>query len=162
MVENQEYAISHHEREANLGVKIGDTARESAMQALKSVLLINGGAAIALLAFVGSALTDDAQSMAIQPVKLVAAVTWFAWGVAAAVMAMAFTYGTLYCAAHRSHSWDRSWEYPYLVETKQTRRWLITGYWFEALAVAFGLLALICFCIGIWAVKEAVISGVMP
>jgi len=69
-------------------------AIESAAQGLKAMLLLNGGACVALLAFVGSLATSETLQPEFAPlVKVVArSLIWFATGAGSAVLACLFAY----------------------------------------------------------------------
>jgi hypothetical protein len=69
-----------------------DHAITFAVEALKTALLLNGGAAIALLTLVGALSVKDSVKVrfAIGPIK--DALTWFGWGVGAVVVSLSLGY----------------------------------------------------------------------
>ncbi len=160
MADNVELAKEYHDREHQFGFQVAQFASENAARALKSVLLINGGAAIALLAFIGNFVAADEDRFADRLAELIAPVIWFAWGVALSVISMAFAYLTLYCAANRSHSRDRVWDHPYNVDTAASRRWHVGAVLTEVIATITGFTSLGCFLWGMYAVREAIIGAV--
>ncbi|SRR6266852_2927538 len=68
------------------------TAIDSGKNALQTAILINGGAAVALLAFLGNILTKDTPSRASLKFPLSAALLCFGLGVLASALAAAFVY----------------------------------------------------------------------
>ena len=75
-----------------------EAAVNNANIALRTLVLINGGAAIALLAFIGTIVTSPSLSQAGSIATLTLPLLWFGGGVVATVMAMIFAYVTHYCA----------------------------------------------------------------
>ena len=72
-------------------------AIDNANHALRTLILINGGAAIAILAFLGAVISSDTNQFADDIVVVTSPIAWFAWGVALATLGMAFAYFTNYC-----------------------------------------------------------------
>jgi hypothetical protein len=74
-------------------------AMDSANLVLRTLVLINGGAAIAVLTFLSGVAAKDKVDLAhVGPVA--STITFFAWGVAAAAAAMAFAYFTNFSTSH--------------------------------------------------------------
>ena len=74
-----------------------------AQTALKSALLINGGAAGALLAFIGNIWDKGANQAAVG--SLTNSIFWFSFGVLLAAIGTGTAYGTLYCYAYKRKHW---------------------------------------------------------
>ena len=72
---------------------------ETAKTALTTSILINGGATVALLAFLGNLLAKVGNPPAQMQSNVVAALTTFALGVLLGGLATSFTYATQYCYA---------------------------------------------------------------
>lgn len=159
MSDEKESASRQHEVTAEVGRKARDSAVEHASQALKSVLLINGGAAIAILAFVGGALDAENKIGSEELVGLVNALAWFAWGAAAAVFAMTLSFGSLFSAARWNQEMIRTQDFPYIEETPASKRWEVLSNGFLVCATAAGLWSLISFLCGIWSIKAAIVSS---
>ncbi|MDO8288768.1 MAG: hypothetical protein Q7T44_06070 [Parvibaculum sp.] len=114
-----------HERRAESMEK---ASIESANLALKSLLLLNGGACIALLGFLASVFSSDAQYAdkvsALQP--FISALIKFTWGAAFAVLATAVAYFVNSYYARGLMAYDKSFEWPYVKSNDQAdREWRI-------------------------------------
>ncbi len=97
-------------------------AIESANQVLKALLLLNGGACVALLGFLAA--TFGKPDLADQNLALLSALKLFGWGAAAAVFASAIAYLCNSCYARGLVAYDKTWEWPYLNKsTGSTRNW---------------------------------------
>lgn len=108
-----------------------------AIEALKGAILVNGGTAGALLAFVGQK-GIQAQS------GLGEAFYWFAGGLLPGTIATAFAYFARYCYATANKSYTYTWEYPFLQETRAHKWWIGFARGFHltsALAVTISYLA---------------------
>ena len=88
-------------------------AIESAQLALRMLMLINGGAAVALLAFAEK--MEAAYRGAIADTLV-----WFASGVALAVAGIALAYFTNYFMAGRYSSMTRQWQHPFVTDGPKT------------------------------------------
>jgi hypothetical protein len=122
-----------------------DTVREVKYQILH---LINGGAAVALLTFIGTLTVDQKRSVA--PI-----LAWFAWGVVAASGALVTAYFTnrAVSGTERSKLWQ--WDLPHVKDGPNTWKWKLAYWVFLAIAVILGLGSLGLFVAGMWAAQEA-------
>jgi hypothetical protein len=148
--QNRAVAERQHDRVTEFGNKVGEAAINGGNLALRMVLLINGGAVVALLSFMGG-LKDQRQAIA-------SALAWFAWGVVAAASALGLAYATNFCVAGTQHSLKYWYDFPYVRDGPQTalwRRWYLV---FHIAAVLAGLGALVLFVVGILRVKCAFIT----
>jgi hypothetical protein len=82
---------------------------------LKMVVLINGGAAVSLLRFIGS-LSDKRAETA-------GALVWFAFGVASGAAGFLFAYFTNLFTGAAAGSFTKQWEHPYVVGNAISRRY---------------------------------------
>jgi len=119
-------------------------------------MLINGGATVSLLAFVG-ALAGQGKVQFGQLAGFADSLTWFASGVALSAVMAAFAYFTNYCIAGSASRMLRNWEHPYLHVTPQSKRWQRVGIIFHGAAIATGLGSLICFICGMISVRSAIV-----
>jgi hypothetical protein len=102
-------------REAFL--KANEAATGGANLALRMSLLINGGAAVALLAFIKDLGKEQQHAVA-------NTLVWFGFGVIAAVIALALAYFTNYSAGQLAISRLPIDQYPYFRDGPATARWL--------------------------------------
>lgn len=122
-----------HEAHERFTAQTNDAAIGSANVALRSLLLINGGAAIAMLAFMGSMLTEvDGDHM----VALTRPLSEFAWGVAAAAFAAAMGYLANYSTTSAAAHQKPVWRYPYHKNTWVS--WTFIGTSIVCLVLALG------------------------
>jgi hypothetical protein len=129
---------------------VNEAAISAANLALRMALLINGGAAVALLSFDGH--LPQKQMTAVAGTLL-----WFAWGVVTAVAGVALAYFTNYCMAGIASSKTKSYQAPYITEGPNTWRWVIANRIFHILAVSAGVGSLVLFIIGMFSVRSALL-----
>ena len=103
-----------HDQAEAVALQIDEAQVNGANLALRMGMLINGGAAIALLTFVGSLPADQKRAVA-------ATLVWFAWGVVAAVGALGLLHFTNYSMVAKERSKQRSYEHPYLHDQATTK-----------------------------------------
>ncbi len=124
---------------------------ESGILAIRSALLINGGAAIATLAYVGTLSVNEASIV-------IDSLLWFAWGVAAAASGAAFAYVANFTQVRGETSKDLKWEHPFIYSNNVSDRWLCIMNIFITLAILAGAASLIWFICGMYEVKNTISS----
>ncbi len=147
-----------HDAELEFGINTNEAAIDAANLALRALLIINGGAAIALLAFIGNLVPALQGEYATLP-KIIPAFTplmWFAFGVAGTAIAMFFAYFTNYSYAIASVDRIRNYEHPYIHETQKSQTLVTLGTVFQWFAIILSLAALIFFMIGVVEVNELI------
>ena len=122
-----------YEAKSLLFTQINNNVNNIALAATKSALIINGGATIALLAFLGNLVSIE--NPAIEPAMLARALFFFLFGIFAAALCFGFHYFNAFCFAGASSSQTRRFY----------TRWLNVWRW---AAVVVGLTSLICFLVG--------------
>jgi hypothetical protein len=151
---NRRAAEREHDHLAQFSKQNNDAAFKSSEVALRTVLLINGGAAVAILAFIGNIIKDNASVSQLSEIS--ASLLWFAAGVVVAPLGMACAYFTNLFDANAAASQTRTWEYPYSQPGPMTRRWERRSLIAHTLAVAFAFASLGLFVGGIWRVHSAI------
>lgn len=101
--------------------------------ALKSLMLINGGAVVVLLAFIGNISRSATGSVLAKALSL--SLIWFGGGVLSAALASAATYLCQLCYGLCGNSRGRSFK---------------VALCFHALAIVFSIAALVAFGYGTW------------
>jgi hypothetical protein len=147
---SREDAHRAHDKLDEIHRYVDQAAITAGQFALRMVLLINGGAAIALLTFVGSLPKEQKRLFA-------NTLVWFASGVALAVAALALAYFTNYLMAGLASSRLRTWEYPYVQPGPTTSRYFILNRIFHYAAVIVGLASLAAFVFGMLRVRDALV-----
>ncbi len=127
---------------------VNEQAINSSNVAMRSLLLINGGSDVALLAFVGSISSSDSVDFSKVIFALSEPLLLFGWGVALSVIAMMFAYFTNYSTVGHTFAEAGSTEEKVYAFVKGACH-LIT------VVTAFASLSL--FLWGIYEVREAVV-----
>jgi hypothetical protein len=151
---NREAALRVHDRESDFWKTNNDAAIKSGEEAIKALILINGGSSVAMLAFIGTLASKD-QHTSQQIATLARPLVWFASGVGLAVVAACFSYFTNISIARLSRSRLRTWEHPYLEDGNRSRRWGIIVEVLRMVAIAMAALSLATFFCGVWTAKRS-------
>jgi len=135
----------------NFALSINEQAINNANIVLRTLLLINSGAAVALLAFVGNIVNSETVGQGKSIVDLTLPLLWFGWGVVAAVFAMAFAYFTNYMVVGHT----------FAIEANDQKRIRCLGAakpFFHAIAIILALASINFFVCGLFKVRDAIIS----
>lgn len=136
-----------------------DLANEAAVKAAESALrmamLINGGAAVSVLAFIGG-LVSQGRVKIDQLSGIADSLALFAIGTALSVGAMAASYFTHYFMGGIAASQIRMWEHPYLKDAPKTKTMRRCNFGFHMLAIVLGLASLGMFVYAMFNVREAI------
>ena len=133
-------------------VEIGQTA-------VRSVFLINGGAAVAVLAFL-SGLVGSEQLVDLQGVSK--ALWWFALGVALAALSSCSAYFANFCNASRVGHRTQRYEYPYVEETEESEQFGKRSTFFTGVSILLVACSVLCFFRGIWLLSDVLAPEVVP
>jgi predicted PurR-regulated permease PerM len=134
---------------------IDQAAINAADAALRAGLLINGGAAVSVLAFIGSLATKDLIAVS-QLSRVASSLVVFAYGVAGAVVGLGLSYVTHFFEAMSGASLERIGDFPFTKPTKASKRNL----WFRGCAHVLAVIAFFvcigCFIFGMISVRDAI------
>jgi len=144
-----------HDSASDFAAKANVAAIENGNLAMRTAVLINGGAVVTVLAFIG-ALASREKVTGQHLIQLASTLVYFAFGVVAATVAMGFAYATNYCIAGQLWSHERKWEHPYVVPTPRSRAWWWVAIIFHVLAILAVLGSLVLFVCGVFEVKNAI------
>lgn len=114
---NIEHAKRAHDLNRQMSADFIKAAVDSANLAIRSLTLINGGAVVALLAFIGALESGDAGD-SVRLEELVDPIWWFAVGVGCAACAAMCAYLVNMSDADLSNSVRLTWDHPYVVPHK--------------------------------------------
>lgn len=117
--------------------------------AIRSATILNGGAAVATLAFVGALLTSP-RTLRADYLPIVDVLITYGVGVALAGASAAVGYLAQYSYQFGLAGWRRTLKPPYLVATNKTRLWNGVGFCFHALTLIAVILAYGLFLRGGW------------
>jgi hypothetical protein len=146
--QNAEVAQRAHDRSNAFARQINEAAINAANLTLRMALLVNGGAAVALLTFIGSLPGEQKRAVA-------ATLDWFAWGVAAALAGLACTYFTNHGLAVQERSKAFTDVPPYVIGGANTKRWRSVVLVFRILAIIVGSASVVLFLVGMLSVRAA-------
>jgi hypothetical protein len=149
--QNRAIAERAHNQVNDFANKVNEATINGGNLALRMVLLINGGAAVALLSFMNALPKDQRQAIA-------SALAWFAWGVAAAALALGLAYFTHRCVVGIQRSKKLQYEAPYVTDGPRTAMWARFYWAFHTTAVLAGIGSLVLFVVGMLSIKSAFIN----
>ena len=145
-----EAAVRAHDAENEFGRVANKAAIDSGTETLKAIVLINGGACVAILTFIGTLATKDKV-----PIGLATPLTWFAIGLVMAVIASALGYFTNLFIADTSKNMTQEYERPFLRDNDNSKRCRRLGEWARWLAVIAALCGIVAFCTGLYTAYTA-------
>jgi hypothetical protein len=145
---NRQNAQRAHDKLDDFHKYVNEAAIKTSELALRMALLINGGAAIALLTFVGTLPKEQKRIVA-------DTLLWFAYGVATAAVAIALAYFTNYFMAGVASSKMRTWEHPYIQPGPKTGLYMALNRTCHIAAVICAVLSLAFFVCGVLSVRAA-------
>lgn len=154
--QNRALAERAHDEETQFGIKTNEAAVASGTLAVRTMLIINGGAAVALLAFIGQVVTLANGKFSDKLGELTVPLSWFAWGVALAAVSTACAYLANYCMATAQFAKIRTYEHPFIQPTKASKYWSKACVVFQCISVLAGAVSLILFLVGMTEVRDAI------
>jgi len=138
----------HHERHDQLN----EAAITAGNNALRSLILINGGAAVSMLAFVGAfAGKDKIELSRLSPVA--PGLIDFAFGVGLAAAALGAGYFVNLLRSQAAGRSTLNYEYPYIEAGRPSKRCGSGALFLQWVAFVLGVASLVAFFRGTWDVK---------
>jgi hypothetical protein len=154
---NRQHAIAAHERRFQSLADARKAAIDAATTAIRSLILVNGGAVVALLAFAGAIETGENGST-VSLGSLAAPIWWFAVGVGLSTAAAMWAYMVNVLDSDILASFEGVWQHPYVEETKRAKYLRIARAFFMWSGLCLALLSLLAFFAGVYTITSA-ISG---
>ena len=147
-----------HSRAAAWRESLNGHTAESSNQAIKAAGIINGGAAVALLALIGNMVDKDATAT-ISGEVIGFSLIIFVAGIAASAFASGGAYFTnyLYVAASSRRIWD--YKHPYVHDTRGSRICAWTGGLFHVVSVILVLFSYGFFVYGAYVSRDLVTAA---
>jgi hypothetical protein len=142
-----------HDRYHDAWIKANEAAVTTGTLALRTLVLINGGAAITVLTFIGNVIKVGQLKTGASLVGISNALVTFALGVALATLAIGIGYVVNYSNAGISSRTDKIAKQPFVAETEGSAFWRKCHYVLLPAAVILAILSLGCFMIGVMEVK---------
>lgn len=153
---NREDAQRVHDNNRESIIKSNEATVSSGSNAVRAALIINGGAAIALLSFIGGLVGDGKLTIGSQLLSVTEPLRYFAWGVALSAVSMAFGYLTNYSATGILQNQKHIWAHPFLEETTHSKRWRGWYNGFLICSVVTAILSLAAFICGMVVTRNAI------
>jgi len=148
-----------HDINLNFAQNTNNSTAEAGRSSLKALLLINGGAAITILAFVGNLFDRGEGTNTARLLDLILSLQWFGWGVALSTAAAGLTYFANYTGTLRMLTQTFSLEAPYVSANKASNRWKWVSLVITLFAMATSIASLVAFLIGMARVRDAILAG---
>lgn len=149
---NRQHALRHHERLDRIEADNDKAAIDAGAIAVRTLVLVNGGAVVAMLAFLANVINEGSGD---QYDGVLSSLTLFALGVFFAVGTAIGAYMTNLSAALRVAWTRRTWDYPYEKKTKQSKIWHRFSALFHYLSIGAGFTSLVLFLAGVLSLKQA-------
>jgi hypothetical protein len=149
-----------HDENAAYLARMSEQIMKDAWATLRTLVLINGGAAIAILTFVGGIASKPDHNLA-QLVGVAKGLRWFAWGVIAAALASGISYLTNFFYGSSGNSMTRDWQHPYLLMTPWAKAYFLSAKALHVVALLLAAASLALFAVGVTIVGHA-ITHIVP
>jgi hypothetical protein len=151
---NRKTAERAHESLTEFTRQNYQAAFQSGQLALRTVVLVNGGAAVAVLFFLS---TIAARVSVVQISVVASSLLWFVAGITCGLMALTCAYLTNLYDANVGTSLSQTWEYPYNQPGRYTHYFVRLSRFVHILAILAGTASLLLFVVGMWDVRSAII-----
>jgi hypothetical protein len=151
---NRKTAERAHESLTEFTRQNYQAAFQSGQIALRTVVLVNGGAAVAVLFF----LSTVAPRISVAQIAVVASsLLWFVAGITCGLIALTCAYLTNLYDANVGTSLSQTWEYPYNRPGRYTHYFVQVSRFAHILAILAGAASLVLFIVGMWDVRSAIV-----
>jgi hypothetical protein len=147
-----------HDRSYEFELKINEAAINNGNIALRTALLINGGAAIAVMTFLGNLYSNEKTASGRDFGPLISSIEWFGWGVALAGLAIALAYFTNTYIAASANETNKTWQHPFVVPNDKSKRYACLADGCRIAAVVSGCSSLFLFVVGVHRIAGAAIG----
>jgi hypothetical protein len=152
----REDAHREHDRINSYSDKLNDATFKSGESSLRACLLINGGAAVSVLAFIGGLLSKGLIEDPRQLKPVADSLVPFAWGVSLAVLGMGLSYAANFLLGQYTNSKTKTWAHPWSEPGEKTWIWGVLRDLTHVVAVLAGVASVVVFVFGIFAVRNSV------
>ena len=151
----RENALIEHDNHRKFIAFANESAVKTGESAVKTVLIMNGGAVVATLTFF-AALVDKSAFKATKMENLADGLLWFTLGVAFASIATGAAYFTNLFIALGAGSQELRWEWPFIKFTEKTNRYNCISEFFRVVAVLATCGGILTFIIGIVSLRAII------
>jgi hypothetical protein len=151
----REDAHRAHDKNTEFHTYVNKEAILASSLTLRTLVIINGGAAISVLTFLGGVASKE--KIDFDRVGVVAStLKWFAFGVALAVAGMSLSYLTHFAMTGIASTQVKSWDHPFVVDGPKTGRWRVANQFLHVGAILAAIGSLALFLTGMFAASDAV------
>lgn len=155
--QDRQIAERQHDKQTEFARGSNEAAINNANIALRTLVLINGGAAVSVLAFLGGIVEANTSGLIDDLDRMTWPVVWFAWGVALATLGISLAYVTNYCITSSIWSREHKYQHPFVDETPKSQSWTKWAICFQVLALTSAFSSLGCFITGMYSVRAALV-----
>jgi len=148
-------AIRAHDRHHAMIDMLNQAAVDSSEKFLKTCVIVNGGAAISILAFVGGIASKEKELMQ-KLLPIANSLSIFAYGVLAAAMGYGFAYLTHYFAGRNLSKSILTWQHPYSKSTTGSNVAGFLSMFCHCVAALATIASIGCFIIGALSVRDGI------
>ena len=153
----REDAHRAHDRQNKFWDQVNEATIKSAETVLRMAMLINGGAAVSVLAFIGGLVSQN--RIAVSDLKGVSnSLMLFAFGVLVSVAGMALAYLTHYFTTAHANSMEKIWEHPWVRPGPRSKLFARVKMALHLLALLVCFASLLLFVSGMFAVRDAIVA----
>ncbi len=154
----RDHAIRAHDRNKEEQNAFLKATLDTSVLAIRTLILVNGGAVIALLAFIGAVESSEG-AKEFNSTYLVWPLSFFASGVAAGAATSLLAYIVNLKDFRIARLTKHTWEHPYVVALKKAGGEHTARGWFYGFALFFATVSLFTFIAGIVAVTFAILNS---
>jgi len=155
---NRRAAERAHDHSNDLGKRLIDASWKDAQEAIKIVLLINSGAAIAILSLMTGLVSPARGGFALHDLRrLSISLYWFVAGVVAAGLSQMVAYlcNSLYSGGHLQS--QKTWQHPFTEETDKSKKYFRLARQLNWGGIALVLLSFSTFIVGVVGAATAIL-----
>lgn len=154
---NREDAILEHDRHYQRTSKMAERAVQAGQVTVRTAVIVNGGAAISILAFIGGLVGQG--RLSIQNISTVAdSLLWFAAGIVCGVGSLGSSYLAQYSDKWGLELKQTAWQAPYVRDTRGSIWWVRSALLMRITGIVTGVLSLAFFVAGMLNVHQAITS----
>ncbi|MFT4795302.1 MAG: hypothetical protein ACJAVR_001502 [Paracoccaceae bacterium] len=140
-------AVRAHERHLDVWRLLNAATVDSGAAAVKSLFIMNGGAVVALLAFVANAVGECGADLT---GRASSALLLFSYGLISAAAVACGAYLVNFCYLSSVAAARLTWSHPFTEKSRSSRNWLRIGRPLHALSIIVAIASLSFFLFGVW------------
>lgn len=155
--EQKRAAERAHDKHTDFLFRMNEAANIAANNGLRALIIINGGAVIAFLAFIGHLIAIEDREYVNSLDALSSPLIYFAWGIALGAIAMVGAYLATYLTAFSAHLEEYIYEHPYTRSTGKSKCVGSIASAVQIIALIVAISSLVIFVLGIYEIREVIV-----